>query len=118
MKPKTSAEIILNVVEIFHSIQGEGHNAGRSAVFVRLTNCNKDCWFCDTDWNVGTDMTAGEILEEVKKLSPPSDYHNNLLIWTGGEPTLQLTDDVLELFADYYNCIETNGTNPVPDKID
>jgi len=40
-----------------------------------------------------------------------------LIIWTGGEPTLQLTNEVLDYFSEYYNCIETNGTNPVPSKI-
>jgi 7-carboxy-7-deazaguanine synthase len=104
----------LKVVEIFHSVQGEGRNTGRAAVFVRLANCNKDCWYCD----MGDEMTAGEILDEVQKFSSPTDYPNNLIIWTGGEPTLQLTNDVLELFEGYYNCIETNGTKPVPTKID
>ena len=117
MKSNTTQNTILKVVEIFQSIQGEGANVGRSAVFVRLTNCNKDCWYCDTDWSKGEEMSVLEILKEVKKLSKPDDYPNNLIIWTGGEPTLQLTDEVLEHFCDYYNCIETNGTNPVPSKI-
>lgn len=112
------SEIILNVVEIFHSIQGEGANVGRSAVFVRLSNCNKDCWYCDTDWSKGDAMSVSQILEEVKKYSTPDNYPNNLIIWTGGEPTLQLSDEVLENFSGYYNCIETNGTNTVPSKIE
>lgn len=118
MRNDSSSDRILKVVEIFHSIQGEGKNAGRSAVFVRLSNCNKNCWFCDTDWDTETEMTVGQILEEVKKLSPPEDYPNNLLIWTGGEPTLQLTHEIIAIFSDYFNCIETNGTNPVPDNIE
>ena len=113
-----SSNIILNVVEIFKSIQGEGANTGKSAVFVRLACCNMSCWYCDTDWNKNTKMSVLEVHEEVKKLSNPEDYPNNLLIWTGGEPTLQLTDEILEFFKDYYNCIETNGTNPVPRKIE
>lgn len=113
-----SSEIILNVVEIFYSIQGEGANVGKSAVFVRLSNCNKDCWYCDTDWSKGDTMTVSQILEEVKKYSSSKDYPNNLIIWTGGEPTLQLTNEILENFADYYNCIETNGTNTVPSRIE
>ena len=117
MKSNTTQNTILKVVEIFQSIQGEGANVGRSAVFVRLANCNKDCWYCDTDWSKGEEMSVLEILKEVKKLSKPDDYPNNLIIWTGGEPTLQLTDEVLEHFCDYYNCIETNGTNPVPSRI-
>ena len=62
-------------------------------------------------------MTAGQILEEVQRYSSRDDYPNNLIIWTGGEPTLQLTDAVLELFEGYYNCIETNGTRAVPSRI-
>ena len=117
MKSESGLDTILKVVEIFHSIQGEGANTGKSAVFVRLSNCNKNCWFCDTDWSVGTKMTVKQILDEVKSLSSPEDYSHTLLIWTGGEPTLQLSNEVLTHFSDFYNCIETNGSNPVPSLI-
>jgi 7-carboxy-7-deazaguanine synthase len=117
MKRDATLDIVLKVVEIFHSVQGEGANTGKSAVFVRLANCNCNCSFCDTDWSSGTEMTVSQVLEEVKKLSNPADYPNNLLIWTGGEPTLQLSNDILEHFTGFYNCIETNGTNPVPSRI-
>ena len=113
----SSAEISLNVVEIFQSIQGEGANVGRSAIFIRLSGCNKACWYCDTDWSKGDSMSVSQILDEVKKYSKSDEYPNNLIIWTGGEPTLQLTNEVLDYFSEYYNCIETNGTNPVPSKI-
>lgn len=112
------SDTVLNVVEIFKSIQGEGANAGMAAVFVRLACCNLSCWYCDTDWSQGSKMKVLDILEEVNKLSNPENYSKNLLIWTGGEPTLQLTDEIIELFQEYYNCIETNGTNPVPARID
>jgi len=118
MKSEKGENISLKVVEIFHSIQGEGANTGKSAIFVRLANCNKNCWYCDTDWRFGTDMTVNQILEEVKRLALPSEEEEeHLLIWTGGEPTLQLTDEVLEHFNGYFNCIETNGSNKVPSKI-
>src|ERR1035437_2095868 len=110
--------IELNVVEIFKSIQGEGANAGNAAVFIRLACCNLSCWYCDTDWSHGSKMKVLEVLDEVKKLINPEDYSNTLLIWTGGEPTLQLTDDILEHFQSFRNCIETNGTNPVPERIE
>jgi len=116
MKSKSSKSI-LNVVEIFKSIQGEGANTGKAAVFVRLAGCNKSCWYCDTEWNISTKMKVSEVKEEVKKLSNPEDFQDSLLIWTGGEPTLQLTNEILDEFQDYYNCIETNGTLPVPSKI-
>lgn len=118
MKRNPTPNAILKVVEIFHSIQGEGRNTGRSAVFVRLSNCNKNCWYCDTDWSIGTEMSADEILKEVQKYSSPNDYPNNLIIWTGGEPTMQLNNQILDVFFEYYNCIETNGTNPVPENIE
>ena len=117
MKNNATLEKTLKIVEIFHSIQGEGANAGRSAVFVRLAGCNENCWFCDTDWSKYTEMKVGEVLEEVKKFVKPENYSDTLLIWTGGEPTLQLTDAILEHFTEFYNCIETNGTNPVPSNI-
>lgn len=102
----------LKVVEIFNSIQGEGANAGKAATFVRLSDCNKNCSYCDTNWDTGTEMTVEEILNEVQQ------YSAQMIIWTGGEPTLQLTDEVLSHFRDYYQAIETNGTRPVPSGID
>ncbi|HEY6914425.1 MAG TPA: 7-carboxy-7-deazaguanine synthase QueE [Paludibacter sp.] len=102
----------LKVVEIFNSIQGEGANVGRSATFIRLSNCNKNCSFCDTDWDKGVEMTIEEVLAEVQK------YSSNMIIWTGGEPTLQLTNEILSHFENYFQAIETNGTNPVPAEID
>lgn len=102
----------MKLVEIFYSIQGEGANFGIPSIFVRLAGCNKDCWYCDTNWSEGYDMTPEEVLEEVKK------YPAKRIIWTGGEPTLQLDDDILALFDGYYSCIETNGTNRVPSRID
>jgi Organic radical activating enzymes len=102
----------LKVVEIFNSIQGEGANVGRSATFIRLSNCNKNCAYCDTDWENGTEMTLDEVMAEVKK------YSSTMIIWTGGEPTLQLTSEILAEFSAYYQAIETNGTNPVPAEID
>ena len=112
-----SSDIILNVVEIFKSIQGEGANVGRSAVFVRLACCNLACWYCDTEWNKSIKMSVSDVLSEIKRLSNQDNFSNTLLIWTGGEPTLQLTDEILDYFQEFYNCIETNGTNPVPKKI-
>ncbi len=102
----------LKVVEVFYSIQGEGANFGMPAVFIRLSHCNKTCSYCDTNWNIGEDMSVEELYSEVKR------HHCSNIIWTGGEPTLQLTEDVLIHFKEFYNCIETNGTNPVPKGID
>ncbi|MDR1544044.1 MAG: 7-carboxy-7-deazaguanine synthase QueE [Prevotellaceae bacterium] len=102
----------LKVNEIFHSVQGEGANAGMPAVFVRLAGCNLNCPFCDTRHESFTEMSPKEILTEVEK------YRCKRIIWTGGEPTLQLTAEILQTyFLRFINYIETNGTNPVPDGI-
>lgn len=108
--PKDASK--LKVVEIFYSVQGEGANVGMPAIFIRLAHCNKDCWFCDTNWDTGAWMSMEDIIQTI------APYPCKNIIWTGGEPTLQLTDEVLEYFPTYYHCIETNGTNPVPQRID
>jgi len=102
----------MKVREIFYSIQGEGGRVGEASIFIRLANCNLNCWFCDTDWSYGDEMTIDEIKKEISK------YNCEWIVWTGGEPTLQLTDDILKEFVEYRHAIETNGTNPVPDEIE
>ena len=105
-------ETKLKVNEIFYSIQGEGANTGMPAIFIRLSGCNLRCPFCDTKHEKFTEMYVDEVLQEVKK------YDCLNIVWTGGEPTLQLTDEILSEFQNYYNCIETNGTKPLPELID
>jgi 7-carboxy-7-deazaguanine synthase len=102
----------LKVVEIFYSIQGEGANTGMPAIFIRLSGCNLKCWYCDTEWHKHIEMSISDILLQIEQ------YPCKNIIWTGGEPTLQLTDEILSHFSSYYQCIETNGTNPVPSRID
>jgi organic radical activating enzyme len=58
-------------------------------------------------------MTLAEIIAEADRYHPC-----RTIIWTGGEPTLQLTGEVMAHFKTFYNCIETNGTNPVPEGVD
>lgn len=102
------------VNEIFHSLQGEGANTGRAAVFVRLAGCNLACPYCDTDFAQGKKMSLEEIARSIEH------YPTRFLIWTGGEPTLQLTEEATAYFhrLGYYQAIETNGTRPVPKGID
>ena len=104
----------IKVREIFYSLQGEGARAGEASIFIRLAKCNLNCWFCDTDWSYGTNMTPEEILKEI------SNYNCKWIIWTGGEPTLQLTDELAQFFKakGYKQAIETNGTNRVSKFID
>lgn len=83
-----------------------------SAIFIRLAGCNKQCSFCDTDFDTYREYSVEEILKQIQR------YKCKNIIWTGGEPTLQLTTEILSHFSAYYNCIETNGSNPVPTGID
>ena len=105
------------VNEIFYSIQGEGEFAGAPAVFVRFSGCNLACPWCDTDHSHGVDMTRDELEDAVKKLLAGHD--GAIIVLTGGEPALQLHDDepLFQGFARFL-CIETNGTQPVPDWVD
>ncbi len=101
------------VNEIFYSLQGEGINAGRPAVFVRFSGCNLRCPFCDTDHKAHTMMTAEEIVEKIK--SP-----RGLLVLTGGEPSLFVDESLIHALhaAGFEIAIETNGTRPLPAGID
>lgn len=100
--------------EIFYSLQGEGRNTGRAAVFIRLAGCNLRCPFCDTDFNRYTEMTDDDIL---RSLAP---YPSRFVVITGGEPSLQLDELLVEkLHAHGYEiAVETNGTHPLPEAID
>ncbi|MDR2652248.1 MAG: 7-carboxy-7-deazaguanine synthase QueE [Prevotellaceae bacterium] len=104
-------EIKLKINEIFYSIQGEGANAGMPAIFIRFAGCNLKCPFCDTNHEDHKEYSIEEIIKKIK------DFDCKNIIWTGGEPTLQLTNEILVYFKGYYHCIETNGTNPVPNSI-
>lgn len=104
----------LTVNEIFYSLQGEGGRTGQPSVFVRLSKCNLACSFCDTDFAFGKPMSAHQILDEI------GQFGCKWIIWTGGEPTLQLSDEIVSFFKQhgYLQAIETNGTRKVPSGID
>ena len=95
----------LKVKEIFYSLQGEGGRQGAASIFVRLSGCNLKCNFCDTDFSGGEDMSLEQILLQI------SLFPCRWMIWTGGEPTLQLTDECLLFFkqAGFRQAIESNG---------
>jgi 7-carboxy-7-deazaguanine synthase len=126
------------VKEIFYSLQGEGAQVGRPAVFCRFTGCNlwsgyeRDrptaiCRFCDTDF-VGADGPRGGHFREARSLVdaildtwPSTDEgHRPYVICTGGEPTLQLDDSLLHELKERgaQVAIETNGTRPLPEGLD
>jgi 7-carboxy-7-deazaguanine synthase (Cx14CxxC type) len=124
------------VKEIFLTLQGEGGQAGRAAVFCRFAGCNlwtgreQDrasavCAFCDTDF-VGTDGPGGGKFATPQALAtsvaaawsgPPE---NRLVVLTGGEPLLQLDPPLIQaLHAEGFDiAIETNGTIAAPAGID
>jgi 7-carboxy-7-deazaguanine synthase (Cx14CxxC type) len=118
------------VKEIFYTLQGEGANAGRPAVFCRFSGCNlwtgreQDrataiCDFCDTDFvGVGADggkfATATNLAEAVASRWPSNDRAHRLVVCTGGEPLLQLDAAAVDaLHAEGFEiAVETNGTQP------
>lgn len=104
----------MKVNEIFYSLQGEGRWTGTAATFVRLSGCNLQCAFCDTDHNGGHSMTEDEIVEAVAV--NPSDC----VVITGGEPALQLTASLIDKLhrAGKRVHVETNGSLPLPEGID
>ena len=126
-----------SVKEIFYTLQGEGLQAGKPAVFCRFAGCNlwsgreEDrstaiCRFCDTDF-VGTDGTLGgkygtaeALAETIHSLWPSTDAAHRLVVMTGGEPLLQLDEALVDaLHAKHFKvAVETNGTIRAPSNID
>lgn len=102
----------MKVNEIFYSLQGEGARTGEPSIFIRLADCNLICNFCDTEFKSFKEMSLEEIKTECKK------YNSKWIIWTGGEPSLQLTQDIVEYFKEWKQAIETNGSNKIPDNLD
>jgi 7-carboxy-7-deazaguanine synthase len=110
----------LHVNEVFLSLQGEGFRAGHASVFVRLSGCDLTCSFCDTEFTSGKEMTVSElecaIIRAVNEVIQTSDVTDMWIVWTGGEPTLQLTAEVVAYFKarGWKQAIETNGNHSVP----
>jgi len=125
------------IKEIFYTLQGEGANAGKPAVFCRFAGCNlwsgreadrasAVCQFCDTDF-VGTDGTLGArydsadaLAQQIEKLWPEGELGNRFVVLTGGEPLLQVDDAlVAALHARHFKiAVETNGSLLAPEGID
>lgn len=101
----------MRINEIFYSLQGEGYYAGTPAIFIRFAGCNLNCDFCDTNHQSIREYTHDEILREIAKYAPC-----DRVILTGGEPTLQLTAEFIDLLVNngYFVNIETNGTRELP----
>jgi len=126
-----------SVKEIFYTLQGEGANAGRVAVFCRFAGCNlwsgleRDrvdavCKFCDTDFvgvngeGGGKFATAIELAQRVADAWPASASGKRFVVCTGGEPLLQLDAALVDAFHrhGFEIAVETNGTCIPPDGID
>ncbi|ANN72556.1 7-carboxy-7-deazaguanine synthase [Bordetella bronchialis] len=124
------------VKEIFKTLQGEGAQAGRAAVFCRFAGCNlwsgresdratAACTFCDTDF-VGTDGPGGgkfataDLLADALAAEWGSDTENRYVVFTGGEPLLQLDRALVDAVhaRGFTIAIETNGTMQPPPGID
>ena len=124
------------VKEVFYTLQGEGANAGRPAVFCRFAGCNlwtgreadradAVCKFCDTDF-VGTDGPGGGKFSDAESLATavagrwPGDTGKRLVVCTGGEPLLQLDVPLLDALHrhGFEVAVETNGTLVPPPGID
>lgn len=125
------------VKEIFYTLQGEGANAGRPAVFCRFAGCNlwsgreedratAACRFCDTDF-VGTDGPDGGRFADAASLAasissrwPPLSVGRRLVVFTGGEPMLQLDTALIDAMhgQGFEVAVESNGTMAAPGGID
>ena len=129
--------VIYSIKEIFYTLQGEGAHAGRSAVFCRFSGCNlwsgreadrasAVCQFCDTDF-VGTDGELGgkfadsdALARSIDSLWPQDHAAHKYVVFTGGEPLLQLDAALIaSMHAQGFTiAIETNGTLAVPAGVD
>ena len=125
------------VKEIFYTLQGEGANAGRPAVFCRFAGCNlwsgreadrasAVCRFCDTDF-VGTDGTLGgkfksadALADQIAAQWPAADRAHRFVVMTGGEPLLQVDAALIAALhaRGFQVAVETNGTIAAPPGID
>ncbi len=127
---------LYKVKEIYYTLQGEGAQAGRPAVFCRFAGCNlwtgreQDrhkaiCRFCDTDF-VGMDgplggkYTAEVLAQQVASLWPEGETGRPYVVCTGGEPLLQLDESLIAAFhaMGFEVAVETNGTVAAPEGLD
>jgi len=124
------------VKEIFYTLQGEGANAGRPAVFCRFAGCNlwtgreadratAICNFCDTDFvGVGPDggkfATAAVLADAIESRWPTPERANRFVVCTGGEPLLQLDAPAVDALHSrgFAVAVETNGTQEAPPGLD
>lgn len=124
------------IKEIYYTLQGEGHHTGRPAVFCRFSGCNlwsgreEDrasaiCQFCDTNfWGLdgvlGGKYNTETLVETISQLWPDHHKTNPFVVFTGGEPALQLDSELIDACHTSHIevAVETNGTLELPNGID
>lgn len=96
----------MRINEIFYSLQGEGRWAGTPCVFIRFAGCNLKCPFCDTKHEEGAIYSLDNVMHEIGR------HPTRHIVLTGGEPTLQITEELIQALkkSKYYIHVETNGT--------
>jgi 7-carboxy-7-deazaguanine synthase (Cx14CxxC type) len=127
---------LYKIKEIYYTLQGEGAQVGRPAVFCRFAGCNlwtgreQDrhkaiCQFCDTDfWGTdgenGGKYTKTDLVQMVQSLWGNMQSGKPYIVCTGGEPLLQLDEELIEGFklAGFEVAVETNGTVEAPHGLD
>jgi 7-carboxy-7-deazaguanine synthase (Cx14CxxC type) len=126
-----------SVKEIFYTLQGEGANAGRPAVFCRFSGCNlwsgreadrnsAMCRFCDTDFvgvdgaNGGKFTDAASLADAIERQWPVDHHRRRFVVLTGGEPLLQVDTELVDALRarGFFIAVETNGTVAAPTSID
>lgn len=126
-----------SVREMFYTLQGEGAQTGRAAVFCRFAGCNlwsgleKDrasaiCNFCDTEFvgvggvGGGKFKTAQDLAKAIAEKWPSDTEGSRYVVCTGGEPLLQLNEDLIDALhqLEFEVAVETNGTITAPPGID
>lgn len=123
MKQASISQVMtLNISEIFYSLQGEGLRVGTPTIFIRLQGCKtkhtcfKQGVVCDTEFESGTAYELEQVLSWIE------DHAHGCkeITWTGGEPTDQLSEEMVAWFKNkgFYQTIETSGLNPVPKNLD
>ena len=104
-------DVTYNVVEIFHSVQGEGYRSGIPHVFIRFGNCNLRCEWCDTNFDEYEEMRVSDILDVVL------EYPCRNIIFTGGEPMMNDLWPIARVLKQhgYHLSVESNGTIAIPE---
>jgi organic radical activating enzyme len=116
MNTVKTPQYTLKISEIFYSLQGEGYRAGHPSIFIRLQGCSAQnaCYKsgvrCDTEFTSGKEWLLNDLHKYI------SQYNCKWIVWTGGEPTDQLNQEILDYYKHlgYKNAIECSGIKQPP----